>query len=141
MKRLKYVSRQARRLADAEIDALVAGASSHNEHQGISGILVTTAGLFLQVIEGPADAIDALFARIEKDPRHTDVLLLESLDDVEDRIFPDWSMRRFDLDASDAARFEPLRVLLEAIVTQRTLLERQVHALERAIWLELARKA
>jgi hypothetical protein len=47
--------------------------------------------VYLQLIEGPTEAIDALYARILKDNRHFDVRLLLS-EDMGERIFPAWAM-------------------------------------------------
>ncbi|WP_199235237.1 BLUF domain-containing protein [Azospirillum sp. TSA6c] len=44
-----------------------------NSEQGITGFLVEFGGIFLQVLEGEAEAVDQLFARIVDDPRHRDV--------------------------------------------------------------------
>lgn len=66
-------------------------ARRNNPREGITGALVCRHDIYLQLIEGPAEAIDALYARIEADDRHFDVrLLLE--EPVADRIFPNWAM-------------------------------------------------
>lgn len=44
-----------------------------NCEQGITGFLVEFGGIFLQVLEGEAEVVDRLFARIVDDPRHRDV--------------------------------------------------------------------
>lgn len=44
-----------------------------NCEQGITGFLVEFGGIFLQVLEGEAELVDRLFARIVDDPRHRDV--------------------------------------------------------------------
>jgi hypothetical protein len=66
-------------------------ARRNNPRDGITGALICRHDLYLQLIEGPADAIDALFARIEADDRHANVELLLS-EDMGERMFPNWAM-------------------------------------------------
>jgi hypothetical protein len=138
MKRLKYVSQFAPDLDRPAVDALIARAAEQNATLGVTGILMTSGKLFYQVIEGPEAAIDALFGRIAADPRHQDVLLLDEETDVTERIFADWSLRKIDLDERADRRLEPIRELLVAVVEHRLVQERLTHALERALWNELA---
>ena len=138
MKRLKYVSQFAPDLDRPAIDALIARAAARNAELGVTGILMSSGRMFYQVIEGPDDAIDDLFARIADDPRHQDVLLLDEEVGVTERIFADWSLRKIDLDERADRRLEPIRDLLVAVVEHRILVERLTHALERALWNELA---
>ena len=69
----------------------------NNERDGITGALICRADLFLQLLEGPEDLVDAAYRRIERDRRHLEVRLL-SRRTVADRLFPGWTMR------SDPAR-------------------------------------
>lgn len=70
---------------------LLANARRNNRRDGITGALICRHDLYLQLIEGPAPAIDALYARIAVDDRHCDVRLLASAE-AGDRIFPQWEM-------------------------------------------------
>jgi hypothetical protein len=137
MKRLKYVSRFAKPLSREEIEALVVQAARKNKKYDITGILMTSGGMFFQIIEGPAESIDKLYSEIVADKRHTDVLLLGVEDRVKGRLFPDWSMKKVDLDLQSDIRAEPLKAILQAIVQQREIVERLTGALERAVWHEL----
>ena len=137
LKRIKYVSRMARPLSEAEIEDLSFGASAKNEALGITGVLATADGMFLQVLEGPPAEVDRIYRRIVADERHSQVLLLNE-QFVEDRLFPAWFMRYVDLNADDdGERWEPLRAMLESIVQQRIHIERMSDVLERALWREL----
>jgi len=69
-----------------------------NERAGISGLLLHRGGNFLQVVEGPSDAVRDLTRRLERDPRHRQFTPLLALD-VADRLFPDWSMGFEQIDA------------------------------------------
>ena len=47
---------------------------------------------FLQILEGPADLIQALYKTISEDKRHTNINRLCD-ESVEARLFSDWSMK------------------------------------------------
>lgn len=71
------------------------GARVHNTTAGVSGMLLHLDGSFLQVLEGDAKVVHALFARIGGDLRHNKVVLLLQ-HDIATPNFPDWSMGFFD---------------------------------------------
>jgi hypothetical protein len=87
---LVYVSR-GRPLDAAALEALADAAQRHNAAHGITGVLLPFEGHFLQALEGRAAAVQPLFERISRDPRHHDVVLL-SVDQIEARRFPASSM-------------------------------------------------
>lgn len=140
MKRIKYISRFNRDLSQKEIDDLIVHAGRNNEKLNITGILMTSGRLFFQVIEGPTEFIDELWERIREDDRHTDVLLLCAEENITKRIFPDWSLKRIALDTGSEARLEPIRTMVETIMVLRERIESMVHTVERAIWVETAKR-
>ncbi len=77
-------------------DAILAGilldARRCNVRDGITGSLVCRQDVYLQLLEGPAEAVEACFARIAQDDRHLDVQLKVKRQ-VESRLFPEWAMR------------------------------------------------
>jgi hypothetical protein len=75
----------------AILSAILATAHRNNARQGITGALICRHDIYLQLIEGDGEAIDALFARILEDDRHLAVTLLNRTM-VPDRVFPDWAM-------------------------------------------------
>ena len=136
LKRIKYVSRFAPGLGSDGIGAIIESSQSNNPKKGVTGTLMTSGGLFYQVLEGPPAEVDALYEIIRRDPRHRDVLLLDSIEGVTERLFPRWSLQKIDLEGGTDMRMEPIRALLTAIIDQRESLARMVTALERAVWLE-----
>ncbi len=62
-----------------------------NRRDAITGALVCRADIYLQMIEGPEDSIDALYARIVRDDRHSHVHLLWS-SRIAERMFAGWAM-------------------------------------------------
>jgi len=95
--RILYTSRCTRPFSEPEIEELARASAERNLAAGISGILVYSGGRFLQVLEGEADAVESLFARIERDDRHTDVVAIYK-EPIEERLFGEWSMRLCNLD-------------------------------------------
>jgi hypothetical protein len=63
-----------------------------NERDGITGALICRGDLFLQLLEGPQDKVEAAYQRIAKDHRHLEIKLL-SQRTVSERLFPAWAMR------------------------------------------------
>jgi hypothetical protein len=76
---------------DAEISQILATARANNSRQSVTGALLFNSGCFAQVLEGPRTAIEQIFERIQRDPRHGDVTVLES-GSAARRDFPEWSM-------------------------------------------------
>jgi hypothetical protein len=90
MKQLIYRS-QPFGFDNAMLAGILLGARRNNLRDDITGALICRHDLYLQLIEGPADAIDALYGRIVADDRHVDVRLLLT-GDVTERMFPTWAM-------------------------------------------------
>lgn len=72
--------------ADIERVALKANAET-----GITGFLICARNWFAQVVEGPTHAIDALYDKLARDPRHHSLRLVERGAIVRRR-FPEWHM-------------------------------------------------
>lgn len=77
---------------DACLNGILAASRRCNTRDGITGALICRADLFLQMLEGPRDAVTATFARIVRDDRHVEVMLV-SCADIPARLFPAWAMR------------------------------------------------
>jgi hypothetical protein len=106
---LIYVSRKllAPATERAEIASIMEISRERNAALAVTGALLVTIGNFAQVLEGPPDAIEALMARIRRDPRHRDVQVVRTAP-IQRRRFPTWSLA-YAGDASYIARhIEPL---------------------------------
>lgn len=137
MKRIKYISRFAKEFSAEELSELTNKAAKRNKLLDITGVLMASGGIFFQVIEGPDEHIDVLYQDIVKDSRHWGVLLLSVEDGKLERLFPDWSMKKFDLDLKAETWSDPLKTIINAIFTQRHLIDEMTKTLERAIWNQL----
>jgi blue light- and temperature-responsive anti-repressor len=76
---------------DAEITQILQTSRRKNKEQNVTGALLFDSGYFAQTLEGPRLAIEQIFERIQRDPRHGDVTVLSSQTDGR-RDFPEWSM-------------------------------------------------
>jgi len=93
--RLLYASRAVDDSPEA-IEAILAESRQHNPGCGITGILCHGAGVFLQALEGGRQAVSALYGRIQRDPRHKDVVLLH-YEEITERRFGGWTMGQVNL--------------------------------------------
>ncbi|HEY0009150.1 MAG TPA: BLUF domain-containing protein, partial [Tepidisphaeraceae bacterium] len=66
--RLTYVSSRVPRLSDDEVVELALQANRKNRQLDITGCLWFGSTRFFQILEGPRDAVDALYAHIAVDP-------------------------------------------------------------------------
>jgi len=89
---LVYCSRATAGVDDAAVARIIASARRHNPVYGITGLLVFGSGIFFQWLEGPRDNVRQLMARLEKDPRHENVVTLSEGEEVRERLFPNWDM-------------------------------------------------
>ena len=93
--RLVYTSRNLLTGGEDEQQAAVAGllavSKRNNARVGVTGALLFNGGSFAQVLEGSRAAVETTFERIQRDPRHSDVAVLQC-DPVAARGFPNWSM-------------------------------------------------
>ena len=71
-------------------------AGESNAVKGITGLLVLTGNVFLQVLEGAAVDITELFGRISADKRHRRLELI-TYEPAASRLFDEWGMRLVDL--------------------------------------------
>ena len=60
----------------------------NNQRDNLTGALVFSDGIFMQVLEGPSKAIDATLARIMEDRRHRSLRILRR-ETSDSRLFPD----------------------------------------------------
>lgn len=74
----------------------------NNQRKQISGLLVFRDGQYLQLLEGPTAAVDALFAVISQDPRHHDIQVIDQRL-VESLLMPTWAMGYFSPNLDPAA--------------------------------------
>ena len=130
--RLLYISRAVGAVTTTVTGSLLEPARLHHRGAGITGVLCQGQGLFIQILEGERRAINRLYATLIKDKRHQDVELI-SIEEIETRKFPNWSMAHVIISESDpmvqlnhpefdpyAASSEQLKALIEDLLKQST---------------------
>lgn len=85
-----YASVAVAPFGDQELLGLLDGARTFNKTLAITGLLLYKNRKFLQYLEGPIGDLEALYARIEKDPRHRAATIISCGES--ERQFADWSM-------------------------------------------------
>jgi hypothetical protein len=91
LRTLAYVSTPTRNPSEGDIRQIVDGAHRFNASVGVTGLLIVNDLGFLQTLEGTSPAIDDVFARIQRNPLHTDIRVFVD-EPIAQRIYPDWSM-------------------------------------------------
>lgn len=71
---------------------ILAKSRVNNRKNGLVGVLYFGDGAFFQCLEGTEEAINTLFAKLEKDPRHKDIKLI-SRKYISSLSFPNWAMK------------------------------------------------
>ncbi|MBK1725098.1 BLUF domain-containing protein [Thiocystis violacea] len=91
-------------ITNEALRALVSKSAENNRALGVTGLLVLSGDQFLQVLEGPDEAVNDLYARIIHDARHHHLRLI-SYEPIAENYFDDWGMSLVDLyDLPKAAR-------------------------------------
>jgi hypothetical protein len=95
MFQLIYASKPAVKFSFDKLKELAESASESNKTELITGLLVYGNGYFMQVIEGPQDALNKLYLKIAQDDRHTDLRIL-SYKTILFKKFSQWGMGSID---------------------------------------------
>lgn len=86
-----YLSSAIEPFDDEALAGLLDSARRNNAEVGVTGMLLYADGNFIQYLEGEAEAVHGVFAKIKSDPRHNGILTVTD-GPADDRVFADWSM-------------------------------------------------
>jgi hypothetical protein len=111
--------------------AILGESQRNNDRDELTGALASHNGRYIQVIEGSASTLDGLLRRLERDPRHKDIKLLER-DVITSREFGRWAM------ANAVVTPEAAPVLEELMASDFPSAARIVEALKAAVSLQQA---
>lgn len=112
---LTYASKSAAILGPGDVKDILQSSARNNQRLGVTGALCLANGIFLQQLEGDRQAVNNLYHKILKDPRHKDPAVLD-FSEIVARRFGSWSMgliaatqenRQLYLKYSSAAEFDP----------------------------------
>ena len=91
LNQLVYVSRASKTWSEDELAALLQNIRPKNHARGVTGMLLYDQQSFLQILEGAEDVLQELFAQIQRDTRHHQIVTILQKP-IPKRQFPDWSM-------------------------------------------------
>lgn len=117
--RLLYASRAVNNNSADLVNSIMAQARVHNPPQGLTGILCFSGDMFIQVLEGGRDAVNALYTHILRDPRHHGVQILQ-YEEITERRFGGWTMGQVNLAKLNTAvllKYSELPVLNPFVVS------------------------
>jgi len=86
-----YLSSSVEPFKDEDLLKILQQSRTNNAEAGITGVLLYVRGSIIQVLEGDRDTVEALYRRIEEDPRHTRISQLLNRP-INQRLFPSWAM-------------------------------------------------
>jgi hypothetical protein len=92
MYRIIYKSRSVTPLNWDFVRSITSVSEKNNETLGVTGVLLASRTHFLQVLEGNFEDVNAVFRRIIRDDRHTELSIV-AFSVVDARLFGGWGMR------------------------------------------------
>lgn len=98
-----YISRSTFHPAESfrgiepNVARILAKSRANNRNLGLGGVLYFGDGCFFQCLEGEESAVDALYLKLQADPRHKDLKLI-ARKRIREMSFSDWAMKYVPLD-------------------------------------------
>lgn len=137
MHSLVYVSSARQPFTRVQLFDLMESACRNNEAKNITGLLLHRAGNFMQLLEGPEEMVEKLFATISADHRHGSVTLLQR-SQAKERMFPRWSMACRDLNEPQVLALPGFSQFLEPNISTRAFFENPTRAQKLLIYFKEA---
>ncbi|MDC0955320.1 BLUF domain-containing protein [Alphaproteobacteria bacterium] len=91
LKRVVYVSEKTD-VSDTTLKDIIASSKKSNPEEDVTGCLLSGSNSFLQLLEGPAEFINILYSKINRDNRHKNVITLCD-EKIDERLFLSWSIK------------------------------------------------
>ncbi|WP_278070345.1 BLUF domain-containing protein [Brevundimonas sanguinis] len=109
MRQLIYVSRVVPGLQDEDalLRSILEVSVRNNTAVAVSGMLLRHRDHFFQALEGSAAAVEAIYRRVRRDPRHQDLKLLQDATPTS-RSFAGWAMCGHNMGPADNEILEVL---------------------------------
>jgi hypothetical protein len=96
---IAYTSSATGPMSEDDIAAILLKSRANNRRLGVTGALMFRGGRFVQILEGPDDAVRERFNLIATDARHRSVQIIREMMLME-RQFPEWTMGFREMDSS-----------------------------------------
>lgn len=110
---IMYISTMVGTVTPQDCATIAQRSATNNRRDDVTGLLLFNSRRFLQVLEGPRDAVDRIFARIYGDPRHRAVVKLRE-GQIDAREFGAWAMAFDDPAAPSANLRDKVAALLDS---------------------------
>jgi blue light- and temperature-responsive anti-repressor len=91
---LSYRSKALQAFSDADLTELETSAANNNRRLDVTGIFLYNDGDFFQSIEGPAEQLESVWAKILADNRHS-ITEIQPLSFSPYRLYSGWNMKLF----------------------------------------------
>ncbi len=124
---LIYASSANKMFSEAELVELLKISRENNKRLDITGMLLYKDGNFIQVIEGPEEAVNQLYQKILGDPRHTNIMMLGK-QPIPERQFASWAMGFRNIDKLTAAELEGFSSFMDADFTPASFKDNPIRA-------------
>jgi acylphosphatase len=105
MTRLIYSSYAHDDFTQDDLTGLLEQSRAKNSRLDITGVLFYVDDAFIQILEGPEEAVEALYATIREDPRHYHCKIIDQRG-IDTRFFSEWSMGFCTMDKARVASLE-----------------------------------
>lgn len=89
--RLVYASQLTEPLSRTALQGILATSVRRNSAESVTGFLCVSPRYALQCLEGPREAVNDVYSRIVRDPRHHSVTLIRYVEPWR-RLFAAWAM-------------------------------------------------
>jgi hypothetical protein len=114
MRQLLYVSAASASFREPDLKTILNCSRRNNPAYGITGMLLYMDRGFIQILEGPAAGVGAIFTPIQKDTRHKNLRVLVDRR-VDTRLFAGWSMGFDRLDGNESGKEDAFVVTPQVI--------------------------
>lgn len=123
---LIYTSYATEALTPSVLNEIADLSRRNNTEAGITGVMLYHDGSILQVLEGEKDAVETLYAKIEKDPRHIQTMVLIRRES-DFREFQGWRMgfKHIEDDGDDSPLFKLTHDTLKRVIPANSSSELQ----------------
>ena len=126
---LLYHSTEAYEMDASDLLKLLIDARGHNAEHRITGLLLYHDRRFMQLLEGGRETVQTLYRKIQRDPRHSD-LVLETEGPASVRMFSTWHMAFVEVPKIDGNPvLDSVESELDTALILRSLSINRAHAL------------
>lgn len=125
---LIYRSIADKNITPTDVSNILNTARSFNEENSITGCLIFYDGEFIQILEGNQKLVKDLFANIEKDKRHNNVMLIAE-GEKEERMFSNWTMAFHEFTNKDVKNINQA-LAIDNFISISKLTEKPTYAVE-----------